>query len=142
MVDFLERIKFHICALESASREVLEAFKQERPDVACEILSGTSGPYSVLIKEEKGREKVVMALYDSQILTQAELYIASYAELYDDIVITGINATRFGDNVQRLINSFDDNRSVQVYVTETEDSRKPSDYRHSLDIMFERDVAA
>ena len=84
----MEHIKFHICALESAPRGVLADFLKARPDVACEIFRGMSGPYSVMIKGEKETGEVVMALHDSEILTQAGLYLADFAEHHDNIVVS------------------------------------------------------
>ena len=143
MVDYLEHIKFHICALESAPRGVLADFLKARPDVACEIFRGMSGPYSVMIKGEKETGEVVMALHDSEILAQAGLYLADFAEHHDNIVVSGTNAADFGNRMQRLVNA-DEKKCVQGYYVDDEAASRqgrPGDYRLAIEVIFEQDVA-
>ncbi len=135
MVDFLEKTKFQIIALEGAPREVLADFLKNRPDAAREVLSGRSGPYSVMIKHDKDGKEIVMAHRDTEILTHAECYLADFIGSFDDVAISGAGADNFGNNVQHLIKNLDFYAGAQVYTTEYE--KDPDDYRIYLSILVE-----
>ena len=103
-----------------------------------------SGPYSVMIKGEKETGEVVMALHDSEILTQAGIYLADFAEHHDNIVVSGTNAADSGNRMQRLVNA-DEKKCVQVYYVDDEAAScqgRPGDYRLAIEVIFEHDVAA
>lgn len=132
MVGWMEK-KFHICAIESASRKSLADFLKNKGDAARSVLSCMSGPYSVMTMTEGGEEEIVMALPDMMILSQAELYFASLARVYSEIIISGFDAERLGEGIKSHIENSDEVSDVQVLVVTNGEFSK-----HTLDIACRR----